>query len=154
MDKKRGMSDIVVAMIMIVLVLVAVGIIWASLRGTIESGAEQIDLSTKCLEVNVVATALACDGVNNEICDVTFQREAGGDDIAGIKLVFTNASEEQSYTWDVAGNVGALETKTERDINTAANGLISDINSVEVVAYFKDSSGNDQVCPTRNKFVP
>lgn len=150
MMKKKGMSDIVVAMIMIVLVLVAVGIIWTTLRNTIESGAEQIDFSTKCLDVDIRATNLECGGVNNDICNVTLSRSAGGDDVAGVKLALTNSQEESNYIHDASGNIEPLETITETNINTG----ISDVSIVDVSAYFEDSLGNEQICSTKNRFTP
>ena len=149
MKDKRGLSDIIVMLIMIILVLIAVGILWVAIRGTIQSGSEQIQLSTKCLDVDISATKLLCSGAGNDICNATVSRNAGGDEIAGIKLIFSNADAEENDIIDVPGNIAPLEVKTVSDVNTGINNT----NTVEVVAYFKDSSGEEQLCSVKNTFT-
>ncbi len=68
---KRGLSTIVVTVIMVALVLVAVGIVWVVINRIISKGAGNIDLSAKCLDVNVMANAVNCDSANPAICNVT-----------------------------------------------------------------------------------
>lgn len=141
-NNKRGISNIIVTLMMIVLVLVAVAIVWGVVNNILEGGAEQINLGTKCLDVNVRATNLACIGT---VCDVTVTRNAGGEDIGGIKLIFTNSTGTENYIHDVSGNMAPLEVKTETSINTIG---VSDADNVEVVVYFKDALGNEQLCST------
>ena len=139
---KRGISTIVVSLIMIALVLVAVAVVWFTVRNILEGGTEQVNLGTNCLEVDVRETNLICSGVNNDVCSVTVTRNPGGNDIAGIKLVFTNSTGDKNYVHDVLGNIVSLEAKTEANVNTG----ISNVNNVEVVAYFTDFAGNEQLC--------
>lgn len=141
----KGLSNVIVTLILIVLVLVAVGIIWAAIQGNIESGTEQIGVSAKCLEVDVQATKLVCGGANNGVCNVTVTRSAGGDALAGIKLSLTNAAGETNFVHDVPGNIVPLETKTETSINTG----ITDVSVAEVAPYFLDASGQEQLCSLR-----
>ena len=64
---KRGLDAVVTTLIIILLVLVAVGIIWVVVRNVVQQGSEQIDISSKCLSVDVQAvsvTALTCEGRN------------------------------------------------------------------------------------------
>ena len=63
---KRGMSLIVTTLIIVVLVLVSIGIVWVVVRSIIEGGTEQIDYNTKCLEINLRATAVVnTENTNN-----------------------------------------------------------------------------------------
>lgn len=142
MKDKKGVAGVILTIIMIVLVLAAVVIIWGIINNFLQTQSEEIDTGTRCLEVDIQATKLVCSGVLNDVCDVTISRNAKGDNIAGIKLVFTNASEETNHIEDVAGDVALLETKTILSISTG----ISNTNNVEVVAYFTDSTGNEQLC--------
>ena len=142
MKNKRGISAVVVTLMMIVLVLAAIAIIWAIIGNILESGTEKINLGTKCLEVDIRATNLACSGTNNDICSVTVTRNPGGEDIEGIKLIFTNSTGTGNYVHDVSGNIASLGVKTETNVSTG----ISNANNVEVVVYFKDSVGSEQLC--------
>lgn len=146
LKENKGLANIVVMLIMIVLVLVAIGIIWTAIRGTIQSGSEQIQLSSKCLDVSIQSTKLVCGGASNDVCNATVSRSAGGDEIAGIKLVFSNAAADGNKIIDVPGNIAPLEVKTVSDVNTG----ITNTSSVEIVPYFKDSSGNEQLCSIKS----
>ncbi len=145
---KRGVSDIIVSLIMIVIVLGAITIIWFLIRGFIGTGAEQVNTGTQCLEVDVKPISLTCTGTNNATCEVTVSRGTGGKEIGGVKLVFTNSSETKNYVSDSPGNINVLETKTVSGINTS----ITNANSVDVVVYFKDNAGKEQLCSTRNSY--
>ena len=142
MKGKKGVSGVILTIIMIVLVLAAVVIIWGIINTFLTTQSGEIDVSTRCLKVDVQATKLTCSGVNNDICDVTLSRSARGDAIAGMKLVFTNALGETNFVQDVSGNLAPLGTLTVTNITTG----IPNTNNVEVVAYFTDISGNEQLC--------
>ncbi|MCH8945712.1 MAG: hypothetical protein IIA85_02210 [Nanoarchaeota archaeon] len=144
----KGLSNVIVTLIMIVLVLVAVGLIWTAVQSNIESGTEQIEVSAKCLKIDIKATKLECGGVNNGVCNVTVTRNVGGDDLAGIKLILTNTEGETNYVNDVPGNIVPLETKTEVDITTG----LTDVSIVAVAPYFLDPSGLEQLCSSRGSF--
>ena len=144
----KGLSNVIVTLIMIVLVLVAVGLIWTAVQSNIESGTEQIEVSSKCLKVDIKATKLECSGVNNGVCSVTVTRNVGGDDLAGIKLILTNTGGETNYIHDIPGNIVPLETKTEVDITTG----LTDVSIVAVAPYFVDPSGIEQLCSLRGSF--
>ena len=139
---KKGISEVILRIIMIVLVLASVVIIWGIINTFLTTQSGEIDVSTRCLKVDIEAKILTCSGVNNDVCDVTLSRSPRGDDIAGVKLVFTNALEETNYVHDVSGNFAPLQTTKIVNITTG----IANTNNVEVVAYFTDLSGNEQLC--------
>lgn len=142
MRDKKGVAGVILTIIMIVLVLAAVVIIWGIINSFLQTQSGEIDVGTRCLEVNLQTSKLSCSGALNDVCDVTVLRDARGDDIAGMKLVFTNASGETNYVHDVVGNIAPLETTTISSISTG----IVNANKVEAVAYFTDASGNEQLC--------
>jgi hypothetical protein len=145
---KRGISDIIVSMIMIVIVLGAITIVWFLIRGFVGTGSEQINTGTQCLEVDIAPISLACAGSSNATCDVTVSRGAGGKEIGGIKLVFANSTGTKNYVHDSSGNINVLETKTVSGVNTT----IANANKVDVVVYFKDDSGKEQLCTTKTTY--
>ncbi|MBI2044305.1 hypothetical protein HYT24_02995 [Candidatus Pacearchaeota archaeon] len=141
-EDKKGLSDIVITLLMVGLVLVAAGLIWFVVRGIIQGNTENINLGAKCLDVDIKSTALSCSGSGNATCDVTVRRNAGGEDIAGVKIIFTNASNTGNFVYDLPGNIAPLATKSASAVATGINNA----NKAEVVAYFNDSSGNEQLC--------
>ena len=141
---KRGLSAIITTLLVVVLVLVAVGIVWAVISGVLTGGVEDIELSAKCLNVDVKATAVLCTGANPDVCDVTLERTGTETDaIAGVKLVFRDSTAgTNSGVIDDDANVEALAGRTILDVPTT---LIAP-DSVEVTPYFTDASGNEQLC--------
>jgi hypothetical protein len=146
--EKKGLSAVVTTLIIILLVLVAVGIIWVVVRNVVEEGGSTIDLSVKCLDVSVKATGVTCGYTGTKSCNVTYTRESGGDDIDGIKIVYSDGIE--SLSQDVVGNIEPLVTKTETGFNVTALG---NVTSVEVAVYFGDEGGTPQFCSTTRTFT-
>ncbi len=142
MINKRGLSGVVTILIIVLLVFVAIFIVWTVVRNVLEQGAEQIDLGSRCLEVDTRATIVV--STNGTNYDVTLHRNVGGDDIGGVKLVFFNDTSSGGVI-DSSGNIVPLDTVT-RDID----GGITGANKVEVTAYFTDASGVEQICSQTN----
>jgi hypothetical protein len=148
MRSKRGLSTIVVTLIIILLSLVAVGVVWLAVKGLIKGGTSGIDINTKCLGVNLEITKANCSaGTTNKICAVTLMRTGTESSaLAGVKLVFKNeTSGVTSSLINVDGDIPPLAGKTIYSIDTGiakANG----ISKVETTAFFKDASENEQLC--------
>ncbi|MBA7689998.1 hypothetical protein ES703_98517 [subsurface metagenome] len=143
---KRGLSTIVVVLIIVLLGLVAVGIIWAVVKGIIDVGVGQIGISAKCMNIDVKATSVVNVGETNYT--VVLEREAGGDDIGGVKIIFTNATAGINFQHLVPGNMEPHEVKTESNIATG----IANANKVEVIVYFIDESEKEQYCSRSNSY--
>jgi len=150
--KKRGLSAIVTTLIIILLVLVAVGGIWAVVSNFIDEGTETFSLSQKCLAVNLDINSAACDDDgNNWECDVTYERKVGGEDIDGIRIVLSNGA--KSFTKDVSGNLEEFGINTENGINTEMVKTEDEPNSVQLAVYFNDPSGTPQLCSPTSSFT-
>lgn len=149
-NNKRGLSAIIVTLIMILLVIVASGLIWVVIRNVVGSSTEQISTGTACLNVNVEATKVT-NSTNGLSYDVTLTRNAGGDPIGGVNLILTNATGTSSFVYDRENNIPPLATVTQTVDTTGANAIFN-ANKVEVVVYFTDASGNDQACSVSSSF--
>lgn len=144
---KKGLSEVVTTIITILLVLVAIGIVWAVISNVLQSGTEQTENAAKCLQIDVKATAVTCDAA---YCNVTYHRNSGGEEIDGVKVVLSNGlnSESLDIEGGVNGSIAELATVT---VNvTITDGFVP--NSAQVVPYFIDASGNQQVCSVTNTF--
>jgi len=108
--------------------LIAVGVVWTVVNNIVERGAESIDVTAKCIEIDVEVSQSQCSPEGS--CNVTILRNGGGDVIGGVKLIFNNVTRETNYVHTVAGDITLLETKTEKNIVTG----IGNVNSIEVNA--------------------
>lgn len=138
MQGKQGVSAIIVTVIIVGLALVAAGVVWAVINNIIGTKVESADLNSKCLDVDVKATATTCDATE---CDVSLSRGVGSVSIDGVKLIFYEGN-TQGNVQTVAGNIAILGTATAAD---QAHGLTTP-DKVGVRAYFTDSAGTEQIC--------
>jgi len=145
MKYKKGLSMIVTSLIIILLVIVAIGILYVAYMNFVRTGVGSVDIGTKCMNVDVRASMVECSG-DPAFCNVTLTRTATGEEIAGVKLVFEDASGSASSVMNATGNIPVLGTVKKTDFDT---GLTSP-NKVKVTVYFEDESGKEQICSTTN----
>ena len=148
---KKGLSDIIATLLIILLTLVAVGIIWVVIRNVVQGGADTIDLSSKCIavELNAVTVSETSSGIYN----VTLKRSADSEGDIGVKVNVFSGSASSSGVLDFGafGDLDSLGTIT-RTIDTNVVTTVTGGNKVEFTAFFQDSSGNDQLCSQTNTF--
>ena len=150
MENKRGLSAIVATLIIILLVLVAVGIIWVVVRNLIQEGAEQVDIGTKCMAVDIRAVSVVPVVGEAESYSVTLRRTAGGEVLGGIKIVLFNDTANSGVLNkfnETATLLGELDTRTE----IVAAG-ITNANKLEYTVYFTDESGTEALCSQTNSY--
>lgn len=151
-ENKRGLSTIVVTLIIILLSLVAVGIVWVVVRNIIVGGGAGVEVGAKCINVDVSASSVNCsNGATNRQCDIVFTRTGtGSDPIGGVKLVFRNSTSGiSSNLITVSGDIAQLVGKKQTGIDTNITNT-NGVNSLDVSVFFKDTSGNEQLCSQIN----
>jgi flagellin-like protein len=142
---KKGLSEVVTTLIIVLLVLVAIGIVWVVVNNLLQGGSEVVEINNKCMKLDIRVSAAKCTDGD---CIVTYKRhDTEGDAIAVIKIILSNGATSQDAV-NVSGDITALALNTE----TIAEILTPDPNKVEIVAYFVDSAGNEQLCPTPTQF--
>lgn len=153
-ENKKGLSTIVITLILILLSLVAVGIVWFVVNNILKSGTQNIDIGTKCLNLNIEAVSANCSsGITNAICDVQIMRTGtSSDEIGGVKLVFKNttSSVSSASVIDISGNIETLVGKRQTGIDTKIANA-DGVNHVEVTPYFGTST-NAQLCSQTTSF--
>ncbi len=107
---KKGLSAIVLTIIMVGLVLVAVGIVWAVILNILEGQSESLEVSQKCVGIIIEPTSIDCDGTE---CQVVLERGIGssGDSVDGVGITLSNATVSNTEVIQ-AGNVAATKTVT------------------------------------------
>ena len=146
MKNTKGLSEVVTTLIIILLVLVAIGIIWVVISGVIKGGAGQIDVSTKCIAVDL--SALSVNETSAGVYDITLHRGSGGDELGGVKITLFNST-VNSGVLDFGVALTELQTTT-KSIDTGLN--VTEGNKLEYTAYFLDASGNPQLCSQTGTF--
>lgn len=117
-QSRKGLSDIVTNVLIILLVLVAIGIIWAFVRPTINQGAGQLQGSNECLTIDLSAVSCtyrtAAAASNPNTADFTYKRTTGDGTIQEIKFILKDASGNSKLnSTSLAADIPAvLETRS------------------------------------------
>ena len=135
-------------LIIILLTLVAVGIIWVVIKGVVTSGTNQISVTSECTAINL--NAVSVNESSPGIYDVTLHRSSGGDNtLAGIKVnIFNDTTSSGPMDF---GTLNLLDQHTV-SLNTSTATLVTGGNRIEYTPFFKDSSGNEQLCSGTQSF--
>jgi len=124
---KKGVSEVVTAILLILLSIAAVIIVWAVVKPLVEKPASQAQ--TDCVTVDL-------EIIGNTSDSVIVKRKPGAGDLTGLKIVITNSTGATPYDCD--GAIKELETKT---CSVDFNG---DVSKIE--AYAKVGDG-ETLCP-------
>ena len=84
---KKGLSTIIVSLILIVISLAAIGVFWLIINNVIKGGSEQIGLDRFIVDAEI--KNVGTDNSSNNV-SLTFKRKAGAGEMTGIKFVFTD----------------------------------------------------------------
>lgn len=158
-DKKvmnnKGLSDIVVTLIIVLLSMVAIGLVWFVVNNLLQSGTEGVEISAKCLNVAISVEQVNCaNGTTNKVCNVSLSRTGTEtEELGGVKMIFSDtvSGVVSSSLIDSSGNVLPL---VGRKI-TSQDTLVPNANTirlVQVTPYFEDNSGKEQLCSQTSSF--
>ena len=144
---KKGISEIVVTIIIILLAIVVFAVVSVVVKGTVSKGAENIELASACLEVEMHAVKIA--GVFEDSdpsvfigYNVTVSRSASGKDLDGVKLIVEDAENRISGN-DIYESIKPLDKKT---FSVSGSELGSDQVKVTAVPFFLKKSGEVSYC--------
>ena len=101
----KGISGIILTIIMIGLVLVAAGVVWVVFSNVLEKQTQALDYNEKCAGLNLKVTTndTSCLDGSTKDCNMTIERAPGskGDAFDGVEVTLGN---EVHY---VEGNIGS-----------------------------------------------
>jgi len=158
-DNRKGLSEIVATLIIILLVIIAVGIIWTVVRNLLQSGADQIEISTKCNNVDIKAVSVSPAGMPG---NYTVRLSRGGDaedPVEGIMITFYNNETNSPSAVDFGSTLSALQDKTQEvnstlvlQIGTSGVTFVNketmgNATKITYTPYFLSSAGDVQLCP-------
>ncbi len=109
LSNKKGVSDVVMTVIMILLVIVAIGVVWLAVQSFIGKNTNY-DASTSCLGINLEVAKADCN-VGTSSCTLIVNRLSGSSAITNLSVVLSTDSSSLDPKM-VSGDVGATKTFT------------------------------------------
>ncbi len=153
-NNKKGLSTIVITIMLVAFVIIAVGLVWTVVRGLISSKTSEINLNVKCSGVSLIASKVICiPGIVSakDYCNVTLKR-VGNEKIPldNIQVNFIGTNGNSLPDPVLFGSLNEGQTATKQFFGLTN---VWPVAYVEAIPYFKDSSGNDFFCPRVTKEI-
>ncbi len=104
---KRGLSGVVIAVLLILLAIVAIGIIWGFVNNFLQSSGEGLSADSFNYNLNIEKAELIDDG---DTLRVVVKRGSGGGEIGKLRIVVSNEDESESVTTEIG--LAVLEKRT------------------------------------------
>lgn len=134
MHNKRGMSEVVTTLIIILLVIVSIGIVWVVVKNILDKGKDEITLTGLTLDLEITKAV-----VEDEILSVTVKRNPGEGDLIGINFVISDGDNSVVVTRDTTLSELGVQTFTF----TLSTLAVGEITSISIAPIFETSSGKE-----------
>jgi hypothetical protein len=131
---KRGLSTVVITLILILLSLVAIGVLWVVIGGILNSASDKIGFDQFTISLDIT-NAYEQDG---EII-VNLKRNVGGGELVKIRFILSDGENTESYTSNIS--LGELESK--RYEIPVLHFVSTSVTTVSVAPIFKSSDGKE-----------
>jgi len=130
--KKRGLSTIVVTLIIILLSLVAVGVVWVVVRNLVVGGSKEVQLGKFTIDLSVKKAFEQQGNIT-----VNVKRNVGAGELSKIKFVISDGTTSEVVTQDAS-----LTELEEKSFFIHPTKLIAtQIETVSVAPVFKTTDG-------------
>jgi hypothetical protein len=149
MMSKKGLSDIVATVLIVLLALAAVAIVWGFLRPMFNTAAQETDLRSKCFSVDIQPDSCRYTNSTNatSLEIIAVARNMGGDAVFMNGVV--NYKDGSTYASWIEKPVGAKlgSVKFEFAKNDAPMFGAGNLTKFTVAGVVQDNAGNKEVCP-------
>ena len=131
---KRGLSDVVTTVLIILLVLASISIIWSFVRPTLTKSAGQI--SGECFNLDLVVNS--CDKVTDGAV-VNYTRNVGTAEVTGVKVII-------DHTGGTTVGDGAELNEFESGSQNISIGTGNVASEASVAGVIRTAAGEDRTC--------
>ncbi len=138
MLKRKGVSEVVANVLIVLLVIVGIAVIWSVVKPTIDKGAKGIQSDCITLSVDPVKCVLDASGGSNVI--VTVKRNTGLGVFSAVEFIFENATATERVGPATAITGTMLSELNTKDITVTPVMYNPSIRKVNAV--LKDGNGN------------
>ena len=124
--EKKGLSAVVTNLLIILLVIVAIGIIWAVIRGLIQEGAEGVSMQQLNIDMNIEDVTFATNQISVKIMN------SGQEPITGSIIIVETERESDRYERRVQ-----MSSKQIMTFDLTYNKNLSEVESISVAPFYE-----------------
>jgi len=140
---KRGLSNVIATVLIVLLVLAAVAIFWGFIGPFIGSTGEKIVASGKCLPSETEIVPIRCVTDGTILTTLTVEQSKGTTD--SMKFVIRDADGNSFVSDAISPPTNTLETKTLTDV--PLSNIATAPFKASAVAVFIAEDGEETLCP-------
>jgi hypothetical protein len=140
---KRGLSNVIATVLIVLLVLAAVAIFWGFIGPFIGSTGEKIVASGKCLPSETEIVPIRCVSDGAILTTLIVEQSKGKTDF--MKYVIRDANGNSFVSDSIDSPKNTLETKTISNVSLSS--VTTAPFKVSVVAVFIAEDGEETLCP-------
>lgn len=136
MKSKRGMSDVVTTLLIILLSIVAMAVVWAVIKNIISQGEEQVSLVGLTLDLEIQRASTSGGQLY-----VSVKRNPGEGNLVGINFVINDGSNS-----DVIRKSTTLQQLGSQNFNFFLSVLdVGEIQTISIAPIYLSSKGNEVI---------
>ena len=153
-SNKKGISEVVTVLLIVLLVLAAIAIVWQVVMPLINKTANEVTAGCVALNLNIESAICAYDNESNAEIAVTLKRNTGGDDIKSLNFIVYDTQNSMKFLFgdesidDIDGEIPQiLEKKTFTIYVTNLSETLTpeDISKIAIAPVIPTDSG-DKLC--------
>src|SRR3989344_2936303 len=146
---KKGLSDVISTVLLILLVISAIAILWIVIQNFISSSSESIEVGTNSASLEITNAQYGPNGL-----EVNVKKSTAGGDVSGINLILDD-EQGNSKSYILNTPIQILETKTiilSSSQIIALGILAGNITRIGVYPMINTSKGRQVSGKIRNEF--
>ncbi len=133
---KKGLSTLVITVIIVLMALVALGIVWAVISGVLQSSEEEVDFSQSKIRLDLKTVY-----INEPSISIKVNRLTGPGEMEGVRFIFSDGHDSESIE-----NMTSMEELEEKTFYMALKSLSSsNLQTVSIAPLIVLSSGNIRI---------
>lgn len=148
---KRGLSDIIVTVLIILLAIAATVLIWGFIKNNLQNAGSQIETSLSKTTLSIPEKSVVTNRSTTTLSFVV-KKDTGSETLSGILVVLKDKN-QKTASIRYNSSLKELETMSVSQINYSSYGL-SDIIEITVAPLMISSSGKDFVGANNVYIIP
>ena len=141
--QKKGLSTVVVSLILILLTLVAIGIIWVVIKNILSKGTDEIALGKFTLDLKINKNSLIVDPIDGSV-KINVKRNPGAGDLVGLKFIGSDGTNSKVIEKKGTAFPG-LEELDEKQFTLTSEELsgLAFVKTISIAPILKSDSGKE-----------